>query len=386
MKLLISILLLMAAQITWAQKTYVYEVGDLHVGSSNFTTNDFNSIATYINSHTNDAGVVGSILLIPGDLYEQDTNGINGGRFGNGLTNLVFLTNWCQQFVNNGIMVISCNGNHDADYTNISSSGVAGPWACNNLALLWTNVFPNSFFTQQKGFWTNAAPNDSHNVVMFYTNGIEKFAFCTLYWANTNNYASADLSVLYLSQIQWLTNIAGTFLDHNIIVLAHYFVSARMLCESNCFFGNGRYDDLGLADEPFKDGVLQWPNFMAFRGGHTQPLISGHTTYTAKNGHTIDAACWNTQNGYHDGTNIYGGQVLRVCTLDNSIRAMTVNTYSFDNGAMLTNFDPRYSVDSQYLSSSHYGNPNIYRNFVWSWNVPYATPTRYTIFNFLNPH
>jgi hypothetical protein len=370
MKLFLAILFSFAFHASAAVFS-IAQFGDIHAPHSCTYSNLLNA-QTFILSHTNDGtnNFVG--VLSAGDLNEQDTN-----RWGIGLTTnnptVAQFTNWWGGFTSNGLFSIMCPGNHDADAMGLPYPN--GAWVCNSSNLLWNSLWPLSFFSSQPGYIGSRNANDSRNLIFSYTNGSEKFLFLTTRWASLTN--TIDPFLCYTDQVAWVSNTAASYPNHNVIVLAHFFLNAYALPATNDLLDiSGNYKSIGMGSIPFTNGWASVPNLMLCVSGHTQPLFSGHYTFYGTSGNLIDVSCFNMQDEPDSAA------FFKVWTFDTVKRNVTANTYSLATSSYLTNYDAQLYRNNTLLAQAN-GLSQGFSYYLHNWTVPFAAPFRCTIYNFL---
>ena len=371
----IFLILLVAFSLN-AQTAKWAQIGDLHIPVLG-TTNGFNTLATYL--ETNNV----QVLIVCGDVLEQTPSFWVGNYNGYSVT-MPFYTNWLQGLVNSNIMVVQCDGNHDCDNTNTSQNwpAVAMGVYCNSTgpSNFWNSWFPLSFYRQQSGFITNMLANDSHNIVMAWTNGVDTFLFTTYEWPTYNT--NTDLPGMYSNQTFWASGVAAQYSTHNAVCLAHYFISGHSMMESNSA-SEPWYFDIGPAWEPFVDGLQNAPNLMTLIGGHATSLISGHQTTNCIDGHSVDVSGLDLQQGNYVLLNQSNApeDVVRLFTPNTLTKTMHAQTYCISLGRFLTNFDTYIAVNTNsvgVVAPTTTGHAGTYNRFVFDWYYNYAVPRQYT--------
>jgi len=359
------LLSLLAAFSVSGQVWSVAQIGDLHVGSSpNLTISTFDTFQNFLLTHTNDGAFNFVGVISPGDLYEQNSQFYPGGIWATDSTivSLPYLTNFVGNMIAHGLFVDFCPGNHDADFI-AGTDGTGYLWKCDTNALFWNTILPLSTFTNTPAFAGTQLANDSRSMIFKYHN----ILFLS-FFVETNGLT--DQPLLYSNQCAWINSQCAANPDKNVFVMSHYFLSARMLVETNCI-SNG-YLDAGPSVAVISNGVTANPNLLELASGHVQNLFSGHTIIPGTDGHAIDVSGWNMQNGKYNGSAIFSMWFFRVWTFDDAKQTVTVNTYSFPDGGFLTNLDARMTRTTAAANTIP-----AYYTFLHNWTVPFAVPKRF---------
>lgn len=334
----------------------IVQVGDIHSPASDRSVST--NLIPWILQHTNDGVFNIKIFVSTGDIYEQDE------------TLNVTTTSWLpseetvafSNLTQNGVMVVLCNGGHDMDYTNGQDTCFGSIEGTN----YWNSLFPLSFFSNQVGYVSSLNSNDSRNIMMTYTNGVTKLAFLTY-----RSLATCTPESSYAAQTLWITNRAQTYFDHNVIVLAHYFVGFGLGVDMinvgqssdpfiGYFDGTG-YRNIGPALEPFADGFLACSNILMTLSGHTRSLYKGHVYKRAVDGHLIDVTEFNTQSVGGSST-----KYVNVITFKPKFGRVYFRTYNWVTGRFLDN------NDSELLRN--YTPQNTPVGYKHNWSTPLAYP------------
>lgn len=339
----------------------IAQFGDLHVtGGPLFSS--LTADQNFVLSNTNDGTYNFVGVISPGDLYDQD----NSGEGVN--TTLAQMTNWFITFQNAGLFTILSPGNHDADNTNNWGNGAA---VCTDTNLLWNNIWGTNFFKNSPGFIGTRNSGDSRNLIMSYTNGLEKFLFLTCRWAtNMGRFPYEG----YIDQTVWVSNEASLYPDHNVVVLYHFGINVWNIPDTNDL-SISIYNGIGMGSIPITNGWNNIENLMLCICGHGVNNYSGHYTILGSSGNTIDISAFNMQNISQNDSAAF----FRIWTFDTQKRSVTCNTVQESSLTFLTNLDTRLSRTA---SSDHIGQNVFYHN----WTVPFATPLRVNAFNFLQAH
>jgi hypothetical protein len=323
----------------------IAQVGDIHAPAFTHASIASN-LVPFILAHTNDGTFNIKCFISTGDIYEQDYTVTNSLGLGWPMDSM--LSDF-ERMRSNGIMVVLANGNHDCDYTNWP--GAPSCWALryNGTNLTWNSVFPLSFFSNQRGFIDTKEPGDSRNLIMSYTNGVK------LLFLSYNSLAnSCDPTNDYFPQTQWMTNVAAQYPDHNVMVLAHFFLNGRTM--KPAFVDGPGLGNIGPGEEPFLHGFLDLPNLLFCVGGHDRFLRKGHCLLTAKDGHSIDVIGFNTQSAAPRVS-----QYINLFTFRPKLGTVTISTYDYIENRFLTN------NDAALLNNAGQGQEH-------NWQVPIAIP------------
>lgn len=327
MRLWILILFLWLPRNSSALIDSIADVQDFHAPLF-ITDASVTNLVPFILSKTNDGVFNFKMFISAGDVFEQDTNLVQGGMWP-----IASMQAAMTQLKTNGVMTVLVNGNHDCDSTNSGCS------YCNVIVndtnLLWNNVFPITFFNTQPGYVTNRAAGDSHNPVMAWTNADNTVRLLFIGYKTLDN--CTDPQTAYLAQTQWATNQARLRPDHNVIVVGHFFLNSYR--ELGYTDGPNRFlgvvnQNIGPGLEPFLHGWLNVPNLLAFIGGHDRRGRKMHRWVQADDGHLVDVVLFNTQ-----GTTNNGGWV-NVMTIDSMAQTMRFRTWDIPAARFLNNNDP----------------------------------------------
>jgi hypothetical protein len=344
----------------------IAQAGDFHAPAFSVTATASN-LVPFILAHTNDGVFNFRGFISAGDCFQQDTTVHTPEEDG---WPIASMTNDLNRLRTNGLFVLTCNGNHDCDYTNYvgNTNGYIEGQTCwanraSDTNRLWNSIFPIAFFSNQTTFVTTKDAGDSRNVVMAYTNGSIKLLLVTF----STLPLSCNPAVDYQPQTEWITNLARLYPEHNVIALAHFFLNGfldlRYTDGPNAqFYPLGVTEqNIGPGAEPFLHGFLQTSNLLFCVGGHDRYLRKEHRFLRASDGHLIDVVGWNTQSN----TNNVG--FINIFTFRPRLGRVDISTYDIINNRALTN------NDVSLLNNPGNGQPH-------NWTVPLAVPRQLTTF------
>lgn len=390
MKCLLLILLALALRVNAAAPWSIAHWSDCHAGAWCLSTNADNLFA-YVLSKTNDGTLNIKGLVLTGDVYEQDTNYFNGGSYYNSNQwQFTAATNKFRSFVTNGVFLIACNGNHDAD----DFANTYGSWTDPaDVSLAWSNMFSVDFFSGQTNYvpglnWGGSAiANDARQMVMTYTNSGVNLAFATFSSSFSNGIPASGIFADIFSQIApqtlWVSNQLASLPNYNGIALAHFWLGHDLkagqlgnmyhtvrnypLLTTNDW-NYAYYQNIGPGIVPFFQGLGSCSNLFMCLGGHTQSLRKGHL-YQPRAGGAVDIQSFNMQQT----AGVLGlpnGQAVSVITFYPDLKKAVTRTFNTLTGAEITN----NAVDVGTISSD--GASNYYQH---TWTTPLAVPRQIRI-------
>jgi hypothetical protein len=299
----------------------IAQVGDIHAPAF-VKSNIAAALAPFIIANTNDGVFNFRGIISAGDVYEQDTNVVYSppeqGWPVSSMQNAFGLIK------SNGLLVVLANGNHDCDAIEAACSYCNG--LPSNDSMLWSNIFPRTFFSEQVGFIDTRSITSSHNLVMSYTNGPRKLLFLTYKTLEGDCNPIVD----YTDQTQWIIDRAAAYPDHNVFVLAHFFINNERQISYQDSPGLTR---LGPGRAPFDQGILGVKNLLFCVAGHDRRLRKRNITMYGGAGQPVDVLAFNTQ-GH---TNNAG--VINIFTFYENSAYVRLRTYDITASRFMTNND-----------------------------------------------
>jgi hypothetical protein len=285
------------------------------------------------------------LIVLPGDVYEQQTNAnFYFDTGGNRAT--LNLTNDLWQLKSNGISIVAVPGNHDSDNDFV--------FGATNL-IHWNDLFGTNFYANDPYFYTSRIAGDTRDAAWKITNGTTKMLFIGLRWfdaqTNVGTFQGAfentqEVFAAYQPSCDWASNLAVQLPDHLVIPVMHYFMDTNGTPSTKDIPTDS--DDLNAPNVSYVNegpGVVAWDsmkgltNLAMVLSGHVRAHPMLRVTLTADDGHPVESIKFNTQTlGIRSataGTNINGGTfVLYTVYPTNVIRAQVYNS---DYGRFMTN-------------------------------------------------
>ena len=296
----------------------IIQIGDMHGGSSPIVSGVAGvSFTNSINWIVNNREAMNIKMLISaGDCYEQRQNGILS-QVARETIPIVL-----KEIQDTGISVFVCPGNHDADD--------------DTATILWNTQFPTNWFTNDPSFYTTRTNDDSRDLVFRQTNSGMKFLIIGYRWHGTQEGLSSEAEVWtnYYDPTQWIKDEAALLPDHQVIVVAHYFVNedGELATEDDA----GGYPFVGPGLAGWEQGLNEIPNMLMGVCGHTRTTAATVKFYHSEDTHRVPFLKFNTQSAFNLGFGTNGGS-FKVYTFIPDERQIHAQTYSTDFGRYLTN-------------------------------------------------
>jgi hypothetical protein len=391
-----SILFLFLSLIARAASPFsIAHWSDCHSGAFIDRTNA-QQLLSFVVAHTNDGDLNFKGMVLTGDIFEQLPRYYTPGDqfYSSNVWQFSELTNDLRAFTTNGLFLLACNGNHDAD----DFSGVMGTWTgthTNSIDYAYTNVFTPAFYSNQTApgliYFTNSTPGDTRQMAVGYTNQGVKLLFTTYSSSFTNDRggvsAPVDIRAQFLPQTQWVSNQLAIHPDYNGIVLTHYMLAFDVtstpinglehLARPYPFFHTNDYNfyrNIGPSGIAFEQGLGDNTNAMLVLSGHTQALRKGHLMQPRRGGGAVDVQALNMQSSVNI-SGLVNGQAVSVLTFYPDLGKMRVRTFNTLTGESLNN----NSTAMIRYGSAPNGDTTT-NTFQHTWTVPFAVPQQKRMF------
>lgn len=315
-----------------AERFSIIHISDVHANAGSTTSNDWQTVKSFILTHTNDGDLNIRIVALTGDLYEGGTN--LDMKWYAAATDALIPTNMLDvlgEIRNAGVLITACTGNHDSD--NMDGEMASAGSRYQVPAASWNNFWTNGWLANQVGYVrTNSAhPNDQKWICWDYTNAGVKLRIVTVPWATNLPNVTADrltISNAYWESFQWASNQFAEVPDHIGILEVHYMIDR---------FGQygfndtgpviGLYTNIGPAICAFDLGIAMWPNLSGILAGHNRRSIFLANLYKNASGNTAFIEQFDNQSQY---TTPYGGSAYWVSVITFDTGTKTIYSRTFD--------------------------------------------------------
>ncbi len=332
-------------------------IGDMHFGTTAHIVLTNRFVPWILTNRTPGTANV-KVLISPGDVFEQHTND------GTYITAAAFaLRDGLWQLASNGVLVDPSQGNHDANgpggWAGIADQAHNG---INPELTPWQDVYGTNIWNQVGSIGTRLT-NDYSNWAVTFTNvDGTKFLFLTYQVMDScsdqfNDVPAQNACLLdqFYDQNSWITNMALTHLDHNVILIAHYILNANGDISGKDATGYEHWNGPSVAI--LDPRLLALPNFFMTISGHDRRMFKTHKYIYGSDQHIVDILGVNSQGHTNNPGFIF------LLTFRSATKTVEHSTYDTVSQRWIENRDP----DLHFFSEGQINTHGEYYTFTNRW-------------------